>query len=85
MVNGVVPDKGELRGGPKVHSVTQLPAEIAGSGTQALDYLVGILLVMEMSPWTRGSFTVRMSSERARWISSLMRPIRVADIKITSF
>ena len=57
VVNGVVPDKGEFRGGPKVHSVTQLPAEIAGSGTQALDYLVGILLVQHADKYL-GKFQV---------------------------
>lgn len=36
--------------------------------------------VMETRPWTRGSLTVRMREESSRWISSLMRPIRLLAI-----
>ena len=55
--------------------------EFASEGDK--EYLAGLRLgtVTEIIPVTRGSFTVGIREDSSRWISSLMRPIRLEAIK----
>ena len=41
--------------------------------------------VTEIMPVTRGSFTVGMREDSSRWISSLMRPMRLLAIVVSPF